>query len=82
MDNDDRQIGRILSRREVLALFGAAGAAILVGCGPTEGSSAGEATASGAVASPSLNLEAATAVATQVTAPIGTLPARICLLSF
>ena len=33
MDNDDRQIGRILSRREVLALFGAAGAAILVGCG-------------------------------------------------
>jgi protocatechuate 3,4-dioxygenase beta subunit len=30
MDNDDRQIGRILSRREVLALFGAAGAAVLV----------------------------------------------------
>ena len=30
MDNDDRQVGRILSRREVLALFGAAGAAMLV----------------------------------------------------
>jgi len=30
MDNDDRQIGRILSRRELLMLFGAAGAAVLV----------------------------------------------------
>ena len=30
MDNDDRQIGRILSRREVLALLGTAGAAALV----------------------------------------------------
>jgi len=34
MDNDDRQVGRILSRREVLALVGAAGAAVLAGCGP------------------------------------------------
>jgi protocatechuate 3,4-dioxygenase beta subunit len=32
MDNDDRQVGRILSRREVLALFGAAGAAFLAAC--------------------------------------------------
>lgn len=32
MDNDDRQIGRILSRREVLALLGVAGAALLTGC--------------------------------------------------
>jgi protocatechuate 3,4-dioxygenase beta subunit len=32
MDNDDRQVGRILRRREVLALLGAAGgAAVLVG---------------------------------------------------
>jgi hypothetical protein len=30
MDNDDRQVGRILSRREALALFGAAGAALIV----------------------------------------------------
>src|SRR5262245_40544173 len=30
MDNDDRQIGRILSRREALALLGAAGGALLV----------------------------------------------------
>jgi protocatechuate 3,4-dioxygenase beta subunit len=35
MDNDDAQVGRVLSRREVLALFGAAGAAgaaLLIGC--------------------------------------------------
>ncbi len=31
MDNDDRQIGRILTRREVLALLGTAGAALLAG---------------------------------------------------
>jgi hypothetical protein len=37
MDNDDRQIGRILSRREVLALLGTAGVASLVGCGPQAG---------------------------------------------
>jgi protocatechuate 3,4-dioxygenase beta subunit len=30
MDNDDRQIGHILSRREVLTLFGVAGAAALI----------------------------------------------------
>jgi protocatechuate 3,4-dioxygenase beta subunit len=34
MENDDRQVGRILSRREVLALFGTAGAAMLAGCVP------------------------------------------------
>src|SRR5262249_31138532 len=35
MDNDDIQVGRILTRREVLALFGAiAGAAILDACAP------------------------------------------------
>ena len=39
MDNDDRQVGRILSRREVLALFGAAGAVMLVGCAPGQSSS-------------------------------------------
>ena len=34
MDNDDRLVGRVLSRREVLALLGAAWAALLVGCLP------------------------------------------------
>ncbi|MCB9127289.1 MAG: intradiol ring-cleavage dioxygenase [Ardenticatenales bacterium] len=35
MDNDDRQIGTILTRREVLKLFGVAGLGVLVGCRPT-----------------------------------------------
>ena|SRR5688572_13324162 len=39
LDNDDRPVGRILSRREVLALFGAIGATLLVGCGPTQSGS-------------------------------------------
>jgi protocatechuate 3,4-dioxygenase beta subunit len=34
MDNDDAPVGRVLSRREVLALFGAAGAAMLAACMP------------------------------------------------
>jgi protocatechuate 3,4-dioxygenase beta subunit len=31
MDSDDRQVGHVLSRREVLSLFGAAGASVLSG---------------------------------------------------
>ena len=42
MDNDDAQIGRILSRREVLALFGGSSVALLAACAP-----------GGALASPS-----------------------------
>lgn len=34
MDNDDAPVGRILSRREVLALFGLGGAALLGACQP------------------------------------------------
>lgn len=48
MDTDDRPIGRILTRREVLALLGASAAALLVGCGAagssgTTGTSVGSA---------------------------------------
>lgn len=32
MEHDDRPVGRILTRREVLSLFGGAGAMLLVGC--------------------------------------------------
>lgn len=40
-DNDDIQVGRILSRREILGLFGTAGAAaLLVACGSDGGGSA------------------------------------------
>ena len=35
MDRDDIQIGRLLSRREVLALMGASGVAVLAGCKPS-----------------------------------------------
>jgi protocatechuate 3,4-dioxygenase beta subunit len=62
MDNDDRQIGRILSRREVLGLLGAAGATLLVGCGPSQ-TGAGATAAPAGAATPALNAEAATAVA-------------------
>lgn len=48
MDNNDRQIGRILSRREVLSLIGATGAALLVGCGAAD---TGSTRASGAAGS-------------------------------
>ena len=34
MDNDDAQVGRILSRREVLALFGGSSVALLAACAP------------------------------------------------
>lgn len=43
MDNDDRQIGHILSRREVLALIGVTGLTMLAGCAPGQ-SSDGQAT--------------------------------------
>ena len=34
MENDDRQMGRILNRREALKLLGLAGAALLASCAP------------------------------------------------
>lgn len=34
MDNDDRQVGKILKRRDILKLFGVAGAATLAACAP------------------------------------------------
>jgi protocatechuate 3,4-dioxygenase beta subunit len=53
LDDDDRPIGRILSRREVLALIGASGtAAFLAACTPA-GSSSAPSTSSGASASAS-----------------------------
>jgi len=52
MDTDDRQLGRILSRREVLSLLGA-GAAALVGCGPAGSGTTAPASAAGAAAATS-----------------------------
>src|SRR5256885_15076895 len=66
MENDDRQVGRVLTRREVIALLGAAGAAMLTGCLPGPSNSAqptstpGQEPTSEATGTP-LSSEAATA---------------------
>jgi protocatechuate 3,4-dioxygenase beta subunit len=69
MDNDDRQVGRVLSRREVLRLIGSvAGATFLAACAsgqtsvatPTSGVTP---TLEGSTATPTLNAESSTAVA-------------------
>lgn len=54
MHNDDRPVGRVLTRREVLALMGMSGAAILAGCRPSRDGAAAAATtaAAGDVAFP------------------------------
>ena len=72
LDDDDRLIGRILSRREVLALIGAGGAAtFLAACAPggaaSPGVSAG-ASAAGASATATATAIASTAVATALPA--------------
>lgn len=89
MDNDDRQVGRILSRREVLALVGAAGAAVLAGCGPASDaaqptsaatpvqSATAAPVAQAATAAPSAT--AAPVVEAATAAPSATLPA--CVVS-
>jgi protocatechuate 3,4-dioxygenase beta subunit len=65
LDDDDRPIGRILSRREVLALLGAGGAAaFLAACTP--GGSAISAAPTGAAGSSATALATATATAAGV----------------
>jgi protocatechuate 3,4-dioxygenase beta subunit len=71
LDNDDAQVGRILSRREVLALLGGTSAALLAACAP-----------GGALASPSPTAiaqptSAATATAAAATAAATALPSCI-----
>ncbi len=53
-DNDDKQIGRIWSRREVLSFFGVAGGALLAGCAaaPRTSSTAAPATVGGPANTP------------------------------
>lgn len=67
VDNDDQQVGRILSRREVLALLGAGGVTLLAACGPQQtGTVATQVPTTAAVAQAPTTAatEAATAVAT------------------
>lgn len=71
MKNDDEQVGRILSRREMIKLLGATGAAVLVGCGPELSgttpatSDATQATSGEVTTVPSTSTQAATSVATE-----------------
>jgi len=60
MDNDDRLIGRILSRREALSVLGVTGAAVLTGCAPG-GSEPEPATTAPTQAAASSEIEAPTA---------------------
>lgn len=75
MDNDDQQVGRILSRREVLALIGGAGMAPLAGCAPASPAATG--TAAGATAASREALAPSAAAPVAATAPSGTLPSCV-----
>src|SRR5205809_329731 len=84
MDNDDRQVGRILSRREVLALFGAAGLTVLVGCGPSQSGSGATtqaptaaATQAPTAAAAATQAPTAAAAVTQITAGTGAAPSCV-----
>lgn len=71
MDTDDRQVGRILTRREVLALFSAAGMAALVGCGPSQATTPTSSAQPSSTSAPATN---APATAAPTTAPATALP--------
>jgi protocatechuate 3,4-dioxygenase beta subunit len=82
MDNDDVPVGRVLSRREALALLGAAGAALLAGCSSEASSTATQgvpattaAQPAAASATPGLNAEAATSVSVATAADATAAPA-------
>ena len=69
LDDDDRPIGRILSRREVLALFGAGGVALTIAaCAPVGSSDA----SAGASASSSTATAGATPAASVLASPSAT----------
>ncbi|HRA21688.1 MAG TPA: intradiol ring-cleavage dioxygenase, partial [Anaerolineae bacterium] len=79
MDNDDQQVGRILSRREVLALIGVAGMAPLAGCAPASPTATGTAAgaAAGATAAGSESLAPSAAAPVAATAQSGALPSCV-----
>ena len=63
-DNDDALIGRLMSRREVLALFGVAGAAFVVGCSDDSESPTSSPTSTATKGATSAPTEGAVATAT------------------
>jgi protocatechuate 3,4-dioxygenase beta subunit len=74
MDNDDAPVGRFLSRREILTLFGGAGAVLIVGaCSDGKAVGAGAtATTSGSAAPASAATSGATSAATSGAAAAAT----------
>lgn len=70
-DDDDRPVGRILSRREALALFGAAGVLLVPACARNASTSASTSTSTtaGSAATTATPPTAPAAAATQVAAP-------------
>lgn len=88
LDNDDLPIGRILTRREVLALFAAAGATALVGCGPAQSATGtpttgpvatSVATAPVATTAPTTALAATSVATTAADTASGAVPACVVL---
>jgi hypothetical protein len=81
MDNDDQLVGRILSRREMLALIGAAGMAPLAGCAPASPAATGAATGTtaggGATAAGGEGLAPSAAAPVAATAVSGSLPSCV-----
>lgn len=66
--DDDKPVGRILTRREVLALFGATGAAWLVGCTPGQNAAQPTAVAQGS-SSPTAAAQSSVAATTTGSVP-------------
>lgn len=76
-DNDDLPVGRVLSRREVLALFGFAGASVLVACAPSVATPAVEATATTAAAATTAPTSTTAAVAAVTEAVATAIPSCV-----
>lgn len=76
-DNDDILIGRLLSRREVLSLFGVVGAAFVVGCSDDGDGDATPTSSSGAPTSAATSAPTTEAVATATGASGGPVPTCI-----
>ena len=78
LDDDDRLIGRILSRREVLALLGAGGvAATLAACAPGGSGTSASAGASATGASATASASSTASSAASAPASVGALPSCV-----
>ena len=76
-ENDDLPVGRVLSRREVLSLFGFAGAALLAACAVPATPNAESATAVAIVTDPTAQATVASEVATVAAVNTVTVPSCV-----